>query len=54
MFHDTVQSWGFERLQNEWCVYCRVSDTGTTIFALHVHQEIVGRLKNCLNHLIFP
>jgi hypothetical protein len=35
-FHKTVTAWGFERMQNEWCVYRRVSTSGTTIFAVHV------------------
>ena len=35
-FDETVQSWGFCCLTNEWCIYIHVSNTGTTIFALHV------------------
>jgi hypothetical protein len=42
MFHNTVISWGFQRMKNEWCVYCCVSDTGTTIFALHVNDIIAA------------
>src|SRR5713226_6106841 len=41
-FHETVCSWGFERMKNEWCVYRRVSDTGCTIFALHVDDIIAA------------
>jgi hypothetical protein len=55
-FHDTVISWGFERMKNEWCVYRRVSDTGSTIFAVHVDDilcasssvEETTRFKNDL------
>jgi hypothetical protein len=32
---------GFQRMPNEWCVYHRASDTGTTIFALHVDDIII-------------
>jgi hypothetical protein len=39
-FHDTVSHWGFQRMRNEWCVYHRVSTTGTTIFALYVDDII--------------
>jgi Reverse transcriptase (RNA-dependent DNA polymerase) len=39
-FHKTVQSWGFERLPCEWCVYRRRSATGTIIFAVHVDDII--------------
>jgi transposase InsO family protein len=39
-FHKTVKQWGFQRMKNEWCVYRRVSSTGTTIFALHVDDII--------------
>ena len=35
-FDSTVRSWGFRHMSSEWCVYLRVSDTGTTIFALHI------------------
>src|SRR5258708_15421221 len=42
MFHETVCSWGFEHMKNEWCVYCHVSDTGCTIFALHVDDIITA------------
>jgi hypothetical protein len=41
-FHDTVTSWGFRRMSNEWCVYHCVSETGTTIFALHVDDIIAA------------
>jgi transposase InsO family protein len=41
-FHKTVTGWGFERMKNEWCVYRRISDTGTTIFALHVDDIIAA------------
>jgi hypothetical protein len=41
-FHDTVTGWGFQRMKNEWCVYHRVSETGTTIFALHVDDIIAA------------
>ena len=41
-FHDTVCSWGFQRMSNEWCVYRRVSPTGSTIFALHVDDILVA------------
>jgi hypothetical protein len=39
-FHKTVSGWGFERMKKDWCVYRRVSDTGTTIFAVHVDDII--------------
>jgi hypothetical protein len=39
-FHETVTGWGFKRMKNEWCVYCHDSDTGFTIFALHVDNII--------------
>jgi hypothetical protein len=42
MFHDTVTSCGFVHMKNEWCVYRRVSDSGTTIFALHVDDIIAA------------
>jgi transposase InsO family protein len=41
-FHETVTGWGFKRMKNEWCVYRRDSDTGTTIFALHVDDIIAA------------
>ena len=40
-FHKVVTNWGFQRMKNEWCVYCRSSATGTTIFALYVDDIIV-------------
>src|SRR5260370_40798334 len=42
MFHKTVRSWGFKHMKNEWCVYCHVSDTGCTIFALHIDDIIAA------------
>jgi hypothetical protein len=39
-FHKTVTSLGFERLVSEWCVYRRQSDTGITMFAVHVDDII--------------
>jgi hypothetical protein len=39
-FHDTVCSWGFHRMKKDWCVYRCVSDTRTTVFALHVNDII--------------
>ena len=33
-FDETVWSWGF--ITNEWCIYICISNTGMTIFTLHV------------------
>jgi hypothetical protein len=41
-FHNTVSAWGFERLECEWCVYCRSSPTGTIIFVVHVDDIIAA------------
>ena len=35
-FDETIQSWGFHHITNEWCVYICVFNSGMTIFALHV------------------
>ena len=35
-FDETVRSWGFHHIMNEWCIYIHISNTGMTIFALHV------------------
>ena len=40
MFDSTVRSWGSHCMSNEWCVYLQVSDTGTTIFVLHIDDII--------------
>jgi transposase InsO family protein len=39
-FHKAVQSWGFERLACEWCVYRRETPLGTIMFAVHVDDII--------------
>ena len=39
-FHKTVSGWGFKRMKKDWCVYHCVSDTGTTIFAVHIDDII--------------
>lgn len=39
-FHKAVQSWGFERLACEWCMYRRETSTGIIIFAVHVDDII--------------
>jgi hypothetical protein len=39
-FHKTIASLGFQRLVNEWCVYCHDTSTGTTVFAIHVDNII--------------
>ena len=38
MFDSTVHSWGFCCMSSEWCIYLQVSDTGTTIFTLHIND----------------
>ena len=40
-FHKTISGWGFKRMKKDWCMYRRVSNTGTTIFAVHVDDIIV-------------
>jgi len=39
-FHKTVSQLGFQRLVCEWCVYRRQTQTGITIFAVHVDDII--------------
>jgi hypothetical protein len=39
-FHKTMETLGFRRLPNEWCVYRRSTPTGITIFAVHVDDII--------------
>jgi hypothetical protein len=40
MFNKAVESWGFKRLPCEWCIYHRKTQTGTTIFVVHVDNII--------------
>lgn len=40
MFHKTVMSWGFKQMKNKWCVYHHMSDTETTVVALHVDNIV--------------
>jgi hypothetical protein len=40
MLHKAISDMGFERLQCEWCIYCRTSPTGTNIFVVHVNDII--------------
>jgi hypothetical protein len=39
-FDKAVQSWGFERLACEWCIYRRETPDGIAIFAVHVDDII--------------
>jgi reverse transcriptase-like protein len=39
-FHKAVTQMGFQRLANEWCMYHWWTNTGTTIFAVHVDDII--------------
>ena len=44
-FDKAVKEMGFERLQCEWCVYRRISSTGTIIFAVHIDDIISAALS---------
>ena len=35
-FDDAVTDWGFQHMESDWCMYCRNTETGTVIFAIHV------------------
>jgi hypothetical protein len=40
-FHKSIIEFGFQQLPNEWCVYRHRTDTGITIFVVHVDDIVV-------------
>jgi len=51
-FHNAMTHWGFECLKCEWCIYCRQSSTGVTIFVVHV-DNILSTSSNPDDNLWF-
>ena len=41
-FHKTITLLGFEQLPCDWCIYRRQTDSGTSIFAVHVDDILIA------------